>query len=235
MNYVVAGMHSWNRRIFDTQLRRLHGTWTYVSTPEELEQVYEIQPRYIFFLHWSWLVPEDITDNFECVCFHPSHLPYGRGGTPIQNLILEGWEETQLTAFRMTDEIDAGPIYAQSPLSLKGPLHQIFAREMVAAASMVSFIIKNEPAPVPQEGQPTYFRRRRPEDSELPEYFSFYDVENDELHEYGSVDKLYDQIRMVDSEDYPRAFIEYGDYNIEFCDAELKDDKVIAKAIIRKR
>lgn len=217
MNYVVVGIHPWNRWIFDTTLRRYQGQWSFVETPEELECVYEIEPRYIFFLHWSKIVPDDIVENFDCVCFHPSHLPYGRGGTPIQNLILRGFTETKLTAFKMTSELDAGPIYLQEPLSLQGPLHQIFAREMLTAASIIKEIIKYEPTPVPQEGEPVLFKRRKPEDSELCASFLPYDF-----------------IRMLDAEGYPKAFLEYGNWRYEFSEAKLVGDAVEAKVLIRK-
>lgn len=217
MNYVVAGTHPWNRRIFDTTLSRYQGQWIYVSTQNELEQVYDIEPQYIFFLHWSNIVPTDIVENFECVCFHPSHLPYGRGGTPIQNLITRGFEETKLTAFRMTEEIDAGPVYSQETLSLQGPLHQIFAREMILAARMIKWLIKNEPTPTPQEGEPVLFNRRKPEDSALNASYLPYDF-----------------IRMLDAEGYPKAFLDYGNWRYEFSDAELVGDTVEAKVIIRK-
>ena len=45
-------------------------------------------PKYIFFPHWSKKVDTKIVNNYECVCFHETDLPYGRGGSPIQNLIL---------------------------------------------------------------------------------------------------------------------------------------------------
>ena len=50
----------------------------------------KITPRYIFFLHWDWRVPHVIWQQHECVCFHMTDVPYGRGGSPLQNLILEG-------------------------------------------------------------------------------------------------------------------------------------------------
>lgn len=220
MQYMAAGIRPWNRIIFDTRLRHLKGSWTLITSPEELERVYEIQPRYIFFLHWSERVPEDIVENFECVCFHPAHLPFGRGGTPIQNLIMNGFTETKLTAFKMTNELDAGPIYLQFPLSLEGPLHQIFAREMSVAADMVFEIVRYEPKPVEQEGEPTYFRRRKPEESKI---------------ECNTSQELYDHIRMLDAEGYSKAFLEDSFFTYEFSNAELHNGKVIAKVSITKK
>src|SRR5262245_59136556 len=82
--------------------------------------------RYLFFLNYSNHVPSYILNQFECVNFHCSSLPYGRGGHPIENLILRGHTETVITAHRMTEELDAGPIYGVSaPISLAGTKKQI--------------------------------------------------------------------------------------------------------------
>ena len=54
-----------------------------------VEALVEFDPDYVFFTHWNWIVESEIHDNFNCVVFHTAPLPYGRGGSPIQNLILE--------------------------------------------------------------------------------------------------------------------------------------------------
>ena len=40
---------------------------------------------------------------------------------------------------------------------------------------------------------------------------------------------------MLDSEDYPRAFIKLGDSEIEFSEAEKKDNEIIATVIIKNK
>lgn len=55
------------------------------------ERLKNFNPDLIFFPHWSWIVDENIFTNFTCVVFHTSPLPYGRGGSPIQNLIVQGY------------------------------------------------------------------------------------------------------------------------------------------------
>ena len=52
------------------------------------KNIKKINPELIFFPHWSYKVSEKILNNYKCVCFHETDLPYGRGGTPIQNLII---------------------------------------------------------------------------------------------------------------------------------------------------
>lgn len=119
--------------------------------------------RYIFFLNWSEKVSWAV-DSFECVNFHCTRLPDGRGGHPIENLILRGDTETVITAHRMTHELDAGPVYAVSePISLAGTKEQIQQRFVEPVADLIRYIVKEEPTPTPQVGEPTYFKRLSPE------------------------------------------------------------------------
>ena len=53
-------------------------------------------------------------------------LPYGRGGSPLQNLIMMGKRNTKLTAFKCVKKLDSGPIYLKKKLSLDGNLEEIF-------------------------------------------------------------------------------------------------------------
>ena len=106
--YVVAGYKPWNHKVYEQIICQYPGRWHYIQNTSELthQALDQLQPRYIFFLHWSWIVPKDIYENYECVCFHMTDVPYGRGGSPLQNLILRGREQTVLTALRMTEELE---------------------------------------------------------------------------------------------------------------------------------
>ena len=111
-NYIVAATRPWNIASYERNSPQLPGKWTLVQDPLALtiELVEALQPRYIFFPHWSWLVGPEIMSRAECVCFHASDVPYGRGGSPVQNLIERGHDETRLSALRMVDALDAGPV-----------------------------------------------------------------------------------------------------------------------------
>lgn len=123
--------------------------------------------RYAFFLNWSQRVGKEWTDNYECVNFHCTALPYGRGGHPIENLILNGHTSTVITAHRMTEEIDAGPIYATcGPVSLDGTKDEILARFVNPVADLIEWIAEAKPTPIPQTGEPTYFKRLNPDEYE---------------------------------------------------------------------
>ena len=105
----------------------------------------------------------------------------------------------------MTNIIDGGPIYCSEDVSLKGTIEEIFARVREASERLITIIITDNPTPVPQSGTPINFRRRQPKDSELP--FS------------GTLESLFDHIRMLDAPGYPSAFIEAKGYRLEFSKA----------------
>lgn len=220
-DFIIASSKQWHRDFFDRVASNNSGKWIYVSSPEELNNVLVgiSKPRYLFFLHWNWKVPKDIWLEHECVCFHMTDVPHGRGGSPLQNLILEGKSETQVAALRMVEEMDAGPVYAKRPMSLQGRAEEIYLRAGELSWEMIDWIIKHQPTPTPQEGEPTFFKRRRPEQSVFPET--------------GSLEYLHHFIRMLDAPTYPLAFLEHGDFRFEFSHAELSDDGVQAHVTIR--
>ena len=118
-----------------------------------LDAVEGWNPEKIFFLDWSWKVPQEITEFTECIGFHPTDLPYGRGGSPYQNLILRRRYVSVLSAFRLTREIDAGPIYLKRPIYLFGSAEEFFERCSFTAFEMIKEILDKQIVPVPQQGR----------------------------------------------------------------------------------
>lgn len=221
--YIVAGCRPWNRTLFQERQPSLPGDWKFAATPDELIQLLRTQrkPRYIFFLHWSTRVPDDVLDDYECVCFHMTDVPFGRGGSPLQNLIQRGHRTTVLSALRMEHDMDAGPVYAKRPLSLEGNAEEIYLRAERLSGDIMAEIVRDEPLPVSQTGEPVLFRRRRPEQSAIPQTLP-------------DLSSLHDFIRMLDAEGYPRAFIEHGGFRLEFSRAALKHDRVAADVKITR-
>jgi methionyl-tRNA formyltransferase len=185
-----------------------------------LDALEEIAPRYVFFPHWNWRVEPAIFERFECVVFHTAPLPYGRGGSPVQNMILQGFETAPVCALRMTADIDGGPIYDRREISLAGTVREIFARIGDAVEDLIVTICRDAPEPVPQSGEPVHFRRRTPAESELPAE--------------ATLREIYDRIRMVDGEGYPKAFIRLGDKRIEFSEAQFDGTTIQASVSIKR-
>ena len=89
-----------------------------IASPAALsrEAVEKHDPEWIFVPHWSHLIPESIWGQWPTVIFHMTDLPYGRGGSPLQNLIQRGHSNTILTALCCGGGLDAGDVYIKSPL-----------------------------------------------------------------------------------------------------------------------
>ena len=95
-------------------------------------------------------------------------LPFGRGGSPLQNLIERGIEKTKITALKAVKELDGGPIYLKRSLKLSGPAHNIFRKaSSIIFRDMIPHIIKTKPDPYPQRGSATLFKRRNPDQSDI--------------------------------------------------------------------
>ncbi|MFT6692982.1 MAG: methionyl-tRNA formyltransferase [Colwellia sp.] len=210
-NYIIATIKEWNFEQYRKVTPMLKGNWSLINDPSQLsiEHLRVLKPKYVFFPHWSWLVPESILHEFTCVCFHMTDLPYGRGGSPLQNLISLGHKETKLTALKMTNQLDAGAVYLKAPLSLQGSAQEIFERSAKLTFEMIKSIITLEPIPIEQAGEVTNFSRRKPEQSR---------VQGNE-----TLTELYDLIRMMDADSYPKAFMHHGDFTLTFEQAKLSE------------
>jgi methionyl-tRNA formyltransferase len=220
--YIVASCKRWHKSGFDATNIQSTANWCWVESPAELEECLRqiSKPRYIFFLHWNWRVPDDVWERYECVCFHMTDVPFGRGGSPLQNLILAGYKNTKISALRMVAELDAGPVYCKCDLTLDGRAIDIYLRASEISFKIIHWMTRNEPAPLAQQGEPVLFHRRRPSQSVLPVN--------------GSLEALFDHIRMLDAPTYPLAFLEHGAFRIEFSEAEQNEAEVVARVAIRR-
>jgi methionyl-tRNA formyltransferase len=173
-----------------------------------------ISPELVFFPHWSWRIPRGIHEAFECVVFHMTDVPYGRGGSPLQNLIMAGQEQTKLSALRCVEEMDAGPVYLKCNLSTLGTAEEVLARAARLMESMILELVRHRPQPTLQVGEVVHFNRRRPEQGDIGHA--------------GSLAEAHDMIRMLDADGYPNAFVEVGGLRLEFTRASLRADHIQA-------
>lgn len=223
MTYLIASSRNWRPHMAANVARVTGQTCTAISTREELSAEYlsELRPTAIFFPHWSHLVPAEVYDNFECVIFHMTDLPYGRGGSPLQNLLARSIYETQISALRCVRELDAGPVYMKKPLSLHGTAHEIYVRANEIIEAMIIAIIREHPEPVEQSGEVVTFKRRTPQDGDLLEL--------------RSLQQVYDYIRMLDADGYPKAFIETEYLRLEFSRASLRSGQIVADVVMKAK
>ena len=82
---------------------------------------------------------------------------------------------------------------------------------------MIPAILKENPVPVKQEGKVVKFSRRKPEQSDIS------------IATLKSLKEIYDFIRMLDAEGYPKAFLKIDNIKIEFSEAKLHNGKLTGK------
>lgn len=221
--YVLLSSKDWHYTIFDQLSKRKGESWVFIHKTEDfnLETLDRINPVKIFIPHWSNIIPKSIYEKFDCVVFHMTDLPYGRGGSPLQNLIIRGHKLTKISALKVIEELDAGDIYLKYDLSLSGSAFEIFERSSEIIISMIKKIIDKRIKPTPQVGEPVIFKRRKPEDGNLLTLSNLMSV--------------YDHIRMLDAPSYPNAFIETEYLRFEFFSAAENGNKIYANVrIIQK-
>lgn len=218
---VVATIKPWNIRLFKGWNPPKEYKKYLITDRDELtrERLDRINPRYVFFPHWSFLIPKEIYKNYECVVFHMTNLPFGRGGSPLQNLLIRGIYKTKLSAIRVEAGLDSGPVYMKRDFDIsRGSAQEIFESAARIDFEMMSDIIKNNPKPKPQNGKIVVFKRRAPKDSQIPAGLT--------------PRQLYDFIRMLDAYGYPPSFFETGGYRIELSNASFENGTLQAQAKI---
>jgi methionyl-tRNA formyltransferase len=129
--------------------------------------------------------------------------------------------KTKISALKVIEELDAGPVYLKRELSLDGSAEEIYIRASNIIFDMIRYIINNEPSPVKQSGKSVLFERRTPAESRIP------DVRD--------LNKVFDWIRMLDAEGYPMAYLETENLRLEFSKANLKSGHILADVRITPR
>jgi methionyl-tRNA formyltransferase len=218
--FLLVTEKDWHDDLFNKLSIQKGQVWKRISQKNELNYkiINDFKPDWVFIPHWSEIIPSSVYLNFNCVVFHMTDLPFGRGGSPLQNLIVRGFKETKVSAIKVAKGLDTGDVYLKRSLDLNGTAHEIFIKATDVIHDMILEIVEKNPTPIPQSGEITLFQRRKPEDGDL--------------YPLSSKDEVYDYIRMLDCEGYPPAFIETEHFRFEFTDSTINNDETI-KANVR--
>lgn len=214
-NYIILSEKQWNVNLANDLTKLTGDSWVLISEKENFTEteLRKLNPKKIFIPHWSYIIPSEIYKNFTCVVFHMTDLPYGRGGSPLQNLIVRGYKETKISAIKVEEGLDTGDIYLKKKLSLNGKAKEIFERANCVILEMITEIVKTDPKPSKQIGEACFFKRRTSEMS------SIQDLEQ--------LEQIYDYIRMLDAEGYPKAFLETKNCRFEFKNVSKQNDNTL--------
>jgi methionyl-tRNA formyltransferase len=197
MKIAYYGYRDWSINIFS----KIEIEEKYLISNKDYSILEFIKPDLVFFIGWSNIIPNDIIEKYKCICLHPSPLPKYRGGSPIQNQIINGEIDSAITFFIMDKEIDTGDILYQPYLSLDGKLSDIFKNIELISTEYINKIIsdyKNDKLVVYKQdnSKSSFYKRRKESDSEI----NIEDILNNEPN------YLYNKIRSL-NDPYPNAFI----------------------------
>lgn len=86
------------------------------------EKIEECHATIGILVAYGKIIPQQIIDLFPrgIINIHPSLLPLHRGPTPIESVLLSGEKKTGVSIMRLVKEMDAGPVYGQSEVTLTG-------------------------------------------------------------------------------------------------------------------
>ena len=222
MSYIIAVDKPWCKD-FDLRLsKKLNSKFIEITDGYSLNLKYleKIKPKKIFFPFWSNIIKKEIYEKYECVIFHMTDLPFGRGGSPLQNLIIRNFKETKISALKCEKIIDAGPVYLKEDLNLNGSAEEIYIRASEVIEKMIENIILMKLKPKKQNGKVIKFSRRKKDDGDWSKS--------------KSLDEVYNYIRMLDSEHYPKSYVKIGKFVLEFSECNKRLEHLSAKVIIKK-
>jgi methionyl-tRNA formyltransferase len=141
---------------------------------------------------------------------HASRLPHGRGWSPVEWQVADGESRISVSLIVAEDEVDAGGICSQVSFDLNGHelRDEIFERVYEAELDLMSGLLDdpNGVIPVPQTGEPSWYRRRDPSDSLIDPNLS--------------LAEQFDLLRVVDNDRFPAYFNHRG------CTYTLKVEKL---------
>ena len=203
MKIALVGYRDWAISIYNNISKNSSNEFIRFNSKEDFseEALVQFQPDLILFYGWSWIISKNLVNTYKCLMLHPSPLPKYRGGSPIQNQIINGETEGAVSIILMDEGIDTGPIIAQEDISLLGTLDEIFDRIIdVGSKLSINLINNGYDLKTQDDKKATMFKRRKESDSEIL------------IEEITSKDSTYllNKIRML-QDTYPNPYIKTAD------------------------
>lgn len=110
-----------------------------VWQPNNLVDIYDdiarIDNRLGVLVSYGRIIPKKILDLFEptgIINVHPSILPKYRGSSPIESVIIDNDSESGISLIKLSEKMDAGPIYKQNIIQLTGNEYAVDLYEKLA-------------------------------------------------------------------------------------------------------
>ena len=181
------------------------------------DEIKVLNPDFIFVIGWSQLIDKEIINASKkgTIGFHTSKLPKDRGRSTIAWQISEGYTETALTMFYISEGIDNGDIISQENIKIeqndyvKDILFKINQSTYNLLKTYFPLLLNGKVPRIKQDETQASYRKLR--------------TDNDSLINWNSnTDKIYNLIRAV-SFPYPKAWTLYKGNKIKINYASLID------------
>lgn len=153
----------------------------------------------LFLISCSQIIGKAEREKYRStLVIHASDLPQGRGWSPHIWQIVEGKADITVSLLEADDAVDTGRIWKklQVPIKSHWLYDEINNALFHAELQLMSFAVENfesiSPYPQPQQVEPSYYRKRTPEDSRIDPSVSIADQ--------------FDKIRVSDPNRFPAFF-----------------------------
>lgn len=109
---------------------------------ETVEQLRQLRPDVVAVVAYGRILPQSVLDVPSCGCIniHASILPKYRGSAPYQWAVLDGLEETGVTAMYLCRQMDAGDVIdvAKTPIEPNETAGELLDRLAILGAELLS-------------------------------------------------------------------------------------------------
>lgn len=155
----------------------------------------------VFILSYFCIIPIEVLNKSKHnLVVHESDLPKGRGWAPYFWQILEGKKQVPIVLFEASKEVDEGVIYLKNQIQLSGDelYEELRTLQAQKTESLCLQFLNGYPSNIgfTQMGEPTYYPKRTPRDSEL-------DINK-------TIEEQFQKLRVANNQDFPAFFIKDG-------------------------
>ncbi len=140
-----------------------------LSVSHELEDVVGADAEFGVVVAYGHIISNEVLDAVPMLNIHFSLLPRWRGAAPLERAILAGDDETGVCLMQIVEALDEGGVYARRSVPIGDATLDELREALVDAscALLVDALDHGLGQPEPQQGEPVYARKIKPEEHEL--------------------------------------------------------------------
>lgn len=126
-----------------------------VNAPGARERIAAADPEAVALCAFGALIRAELLGAHEWFNVHPSLLPRWRGAAPVERAIQAGDERTGVSIMRVTEELDAGPVYlaGEEPIAPDDDYGTVASRLAQLGGELLVRALDERPEPREQPGE----------------------------------------------------------------------------------